>query len=254
MNKLPAKTGLEWLKHGFALFRRQPGILTMIVFANLLLMVLLSNLSVVGMILVFVAIPCFSMAVQQACMLIDDGQRVPPGVVLIGFRKGALGPLAKLGAIYLSAFILLMLVVSPWIDVESVQQAAKMAQANKPATIDMGTQMAVLIFLVLFGLTMLALSFAPALTYWKQMPTFKAIFYSVFAVIGAIRPILVMVLAWLALYWMLLVVVGLLLGRNQLLVLVVTWLNLISALILQCGIFAAYKQIMGAPEAPSKPA
>jgi hypothetical protein len=253
MNKLSASTGLEWLKQGFALFRRQPGILTMIVFANLLLTVLLANLTVLGMLLAFILIPCFSMAIQQACLTIDNGQRVPPAVLLTGFRKGTVGALCKLGAVYLALFIVLMLLVSPWIDGNSIQQAAKMAQAKQTPVFDKGTQLAIFAFVFLFGFSMLALCFAPALTCWKRMPTFKAIFYSVFAILGAIRPVLVMVATWLAIHWMLVGTVGLLLGGSQLVVVVVMWLNLISTLILQCAIFAAYKQIMGAPELTPDP-
>jgi hypothetical protein len=254
MNRLPARTGLEWLKQGFALFRRQPGVLTMIVFANLLLTILLSALPLLGVILFFVFIPCFIMAIQQACLLIDEGQRVRPDVLLTGFRKGTLGPLSKLGAVYLAAFVLLMLAVSPWIDVESVQQAQKLMQAKQPFEIDKGTQMAVLTFSFLFGLTMLALSFAPALVCWKKMQTFKAMFYSVFAILGSLRAMLVMVFAWLAIYWTLLAIVGVLLGRSQLVFVVFMWMNLISGLILQCAIYAAYKQIMGAPDLKPDPA
>lgn len=254
MNGLPARTGLEWLKQGWALFRQQPGALTMIVFANLLLTMLLSNFPLLGMILAFVFIPCFSMAIQQACLLIDDGQRVPPTVLLTGFRKGAFGPLCKLGAIYFAAFILLMLAVTPWINVDSVQEAAKMAQAGKPPVLDKGTQLTILAFIMLFGATMLALCFAPALTCWKRMPTFKAIFYSVFAVIGSFKAMLLMVCTWILIHWAVLATVGLLLGRSQFVVVVIMWLNLISALIFQCAIFAAYKQIMGSPEvAPPAP-
>jgi hypothetical protein len=248
MNGLPARTGLEWLKQGWSLFRQQPGALTMIVFANLMLTMLLSAFPLVGLVLAFVFIPCFSMAIQQACLLIDNGQRVPPTVLLTGFRKGAIGPLAKLGALYFAAFIVLMLIVSPWINVASVQEAAKMAQSNQTPVLDKGTQLAILSFMLLFGAAMLSLCFAPALTYWKRMPTFKAIFYSVFAVIGSLRAVLLMVLTWVLIHWSVLALVGMLLGRTQFVIVVMMWLNLISALIFQCAIFAAYKQIMGAPD------
>ncbi len=44
MNKLQAGTGIVWLKQGFNLFRQQPGMLTMLLFSNLLFAVLLSAL------------------------------------------------------------------------------------------------------------------------------------------------------------------------------------------------------------------
>jgi hypothetical protein len=208
----------------------------------------------IGMLLAFILIPCFGMAIQQACLMIDNGQRVPPSVLLTGFRKDTIGALCKLGAVYLALFVVLMLAVSPWIDANSIQQAAKMAQAKQTPELDKGTQLALFAFVFLFAFAMLALCFAPALTYWKRMPTFKAIFYSVFAIIGSLRPVLVMVATWLAIHWTLVGTVGLLLGGSQLVVVVVMWINLISTLILQCAIFAAYKQIMGAPDLTPGPA
>lgn len=253
MKGLPARTGLEWLKQGFMLFRRQPGVLTMLVFANLLLTMLLSYVPLLGMILSFVFIPCFSMAIQQACLEIDQGQAVHPRVLLTGFRRNAFGPLCKLGLVYLAAFVLLLLAVAPWINVDAMQQAAKSMEAKQQPVIDRGTMTAVLVFFCLFCVTMLGLSFAPALTVWKRMPTFKAIFYSVFAVFGSLRAMLVMLIYWLAIYWTLLIVVGMLLGRSQFVFVVFMWLALISTLILQCAIFAAYKRILGAPEADNPP-
>jgi hypothetical protein len=248
MKGLPARTGLEWLKQGFALFRRQPGVLTMLVFANLMVTLLLSRLQVPGAILTFAFLPCFSIAIQQACRLIDEGERVMPNVLLTGFRRDTIWPLCKLGLVYLGAFVALLLAVTPWINAEAIQQAAKMMQANQPPVFDTGTELAVLAFFFMFALVTLALSFAPALTTWKRMPTFKAIFYSVFAVLGSKRALLVMLLSWLGIYWLLLSSVALLLGGTKIVIVIVIWLGLISALILQCAIYAAYKQIIGAPE------
>lgn len=250
MNGLPAQTGLEWLKTGFALFRQQPGALTMIAFGNLLASILLLSLPLLGPIVVLLSIPCWIVAIQQACLLIDNGQRVTPAVLLTGFRPGALGPLCRLGVVYLGAIFVLLLAVSPWIDVDALRQMAKTAQENKsPARIAGGTMMALMTFCVLYGITTLSLCFAPALVFWKRMPTFKAIFYSVFANIGALKAVLTMVGAWLALTFTLVIIVMMLFGRSPLMFNVVAmWLQLILMLILQCGIYAAYKQVIGAPE------
>lgn len=248
MNKLPARTGIDWLKQGFALFRQQPGILTMLVFANFLIAMLLSSLPLLGPILSFVLIPSFTIGIQQCCYLIDDGKKVMPGVLLTGFRKGAIGPLCKLGLVYFGILVLIILLVSPWIDVDAVRNAAKMADAKEAPTIDAGTKYAILAFVTMLGVAFLALSFAPALTYWKRMPTFKAIFYSFFAVMGALRPLLAMMFTGLGIYWVIGMLLGVTLGRSQIVLVMLAWLNLILALVLQCGIYCAYKQILGLPE------
>lgn len=254
MNGLPARTGLEWLKRGFALFRVQPGALTMIAFGNLLMTILLLSLPLLGPILVLLSIPCWIVAIQQACLLIDNGQRVTPAVLLTGFRPGVIGPLCRLGVVYLGTIFVLMVAVSPGVDVDALRQLAKTAQENKtPGTIPAGTMMALLTFFVLYGVATLSLCFAPALVFWKRMPTFKAIFYSVFANIGAIKAVLTMVAVWMALALALVLIVMIVFGRSPLLLNVVAmWLQLILMLILQCGIYAAYKQIIGAPDVDPK--
>jgi len=250
MKGLPARTGLAWLKAGFALFRQQPGILTMIVFSSLLATLLLSRLPLLGVILIFAFAPCFSVAIQQACRLIDEGQRVGPAVLLTGFRKDTIGPLSRLGLVYFGTLVVLMIAITPWINVESIQQASKMIQENKEPVIDAVTQRAVLILILLFNLTIFVLSFAPALIVWKRMKTFKAIFYSVFAVLGSKRALFVMLACWLGVFWSVLAAVGLVLGGTKISIVIAMWTLLISALVLQCAIYAAYKQILGAPEDP----
>ena len=249
MKGLPARTGLDWLKQGFALFRRQPGILTLVLVTNFLFAILLSAVPVLGKILPLLLIPSFTMALQQACRQIDEGQRVMPSVLLTGFRKEAVGRLCKLGMVYVAVVMLLILVVSPWIDVESVRNAAKMIEANKQPTINASTSFAVIAFMLLLSLSMLALSFAPGVTYWKNMPVFKALFYSVFAVLGSLRALVVMLLSLFGIYWSVSMVIGQLFGNNQMVLVVLAWLNLIFALVYQCAIYAAYKQVLGAPEA-----
>ena len=251
MSRLPAKTGLEWLKQGFALFRKQPGILAMVVLCNFLIAIMISAVPVLGKILPLVFIPSFTMAIQQACLLIDEGTRVTPAVLVTGFHKDAIGRLCKLGVVYFAILVALVLAVSPWIDMESVRNAAKMMEANKEPTINDGTKYAVMAFMFLGAVAMLALSFAPGVTYWKRMPVFKAIFYSVMAVFGAARALMLMLLSLLGMYWVTLMIVGLIFGRSQVVFIVLAWLNLIVALVFQCAIYAAYKQILGTPETPT---
>jgi hypothetical protein len=110
-----------------------------------------------------------------------------------------------------------------------------------------------MIFVLMMFSAFLALSFAPGLTYWKRMPTFKAIFYSVFAVIGSARALVTMVLCMMGIYWIMGMVIGITMGRSQIVFVVLAWLNLIFALVFQCATYAAYKQILGMPEsAPDK--
>ena len=249
MKSLPASTGWLWLKQGFSLFRRQPGFLTMTVFCNFLFAIVLNAIPLLGGILSLVFIPSFTMAIMQTCRVIDDGERITPALLLTGFRLAAFKALCKLGLVYFALFVLLLLVVSPWIDVEAMRQVGKMNDARALSLMQGSTALALFAYAIMMMLALLALAFAPGLTYWKQMPTFKAIFYSVFAVLGSVRALLTMLLAWFAIYWSLGLILAMILGRSQIVFVVLMWLNLVFALVLQCGIYAAYKQILGAPAA-----
>ena len=105
-----------------------------------------------------------------------------------------------------------------------------------------------LVMASLVTVAMLLLSFAPALTYWKKMPTFKAVFYSVVAVSGAVVPVLVMLATVAGLSLLVLSVISIVLGATAFLQVAAMWFMLVISLIVQCAMFAAYKQIMGAPE------
>jgi hypothetical protein len=260
MNKLPARTGIVWLKQGFSLFRQQPFLLTTLLFLQFIGLLLLAPVPLIGQVAPAILLPAFIISIQQACHLIDEGKPVGIGVVLTGFRKDAIGPLCKLGAVYLIVTVGISLAMSPWIDLAVLEEAAKnfrAANGARPATVEPALASAVMSYMLmtlLVTLALLLLSFAPGVTYWKKMPTFKAIFYSVFAVFGALGPVLVMLLTMIGISMALMMVMTLLLGQTPILPLAIVWFSLILGLVVQCALYMAYKQIMGAPEtdAPRK--
>ncbi|QYF94471.1 hypothetical protein KY495_04440 [Massilia sp. PAMC28688] len=260
MSSLPARTGLEWLKQGFGLFRQQPGILTMLLFANFLGSVLLSAVPVIGTLATIVLIPVFSIAIMQACNLIAQGQRVMPDVLLTGFRKPAVTHLLKLGMVYVGVALIMFIAMRLSVDESAVQQMQASAEAAKAAS-QAGTPVTppqypgTLLFLVLlWSIVMLLMSFATPLTYWKEMPLLKAIFYSVFGVVGAFKPILVMLLSAMGMFMVLILFLRLLFGGSALVFqAVIAWSSLMFTLVLQCAMFASYRQIFGDPAPGIKP-
>lgn len=252
MNKLPARTGIEWLKSGFLLFRQQPFLMTTLLLIHLLTILLLMSVPVIGQVVPILLIPSFAIAIQQACRLIDEGRPITFMVVLTGFQKESIGPLCKLGVVYLVAMVAIMLATSPFIDYTAMVAALKTADGARPETLDPALRTSLLVYtlmIVLVMITMLLLAFAPALTYWKRMPTFKAVFYSVFAIFGAAGPILTMLFAGLGIFLFVSMVFSLILGRTGLASYLVVGFNLVLSLVIQCGLFAAYKQILGIAEA-----
>ena len=116
MSYLKAGSGWTWLKEGAGMFRKQPAGLTTLLFADILISVLIGVIPFLGAMLAIVLVPCFSMAFMQACLLIDQGKRVTPDVLLTGFRQPAVKTLLKVGLVYLAVFAVLAMVMHVAVD------------------------------------------------------------------------------------------------------------------------------------------
>ncbi|NHZ35143.1 BPSS1780 family membrane protein [Massilia rubra] len=247
MSRLPAITGWHWIKQGFALFRKQPAILTMLLFAILLMSLTLATIPVLGQILTMVLLPSFGMAIMQACNLIGQDQSVTPGVLLTGFRQPALTRLCKLGLIYLLISIVLGLIPAFMISPDFIKQMSVPLAERGAIKISPADMQVVLLAGLLQGLALLLMCFAPPLAYWQHMKPGKATFYSVFGLFGAIRPFVLMLMAWVAMFFGASLLVGMVLGNSKGGQIAILWLMLQFMLLLQCAIFAAYRQIFGDP-------
>lgn len=249
MNNLPASTGWAWLKQGAGLFGKQPGGLTILLFANILISITCSAIPIVGPLLTVVLIPSFSMAFMQACLMIDNGERVTPRVLLTGFRKPDVVALCKVGVVYLGVSVLLALVARLVIDELFWTQVA--ASQSDPAKVQVqGSDMlAVFGVFVLDLVALMSLAFAAPLAYWQKMGPAKATFYSFFAVLKSARVFAVLLAAWFALFFGICFIVALVLGPSNLARVVIMWLIFLFVLLLQCAIYAGYRQIFGKPAA-----
>ncbi len=247
MNRLPPSTGWLWLKEGFGLFRQQPGLLTMLVFANVLFALLMMQFQLAGSIVFPLLIPSISMITYEACRVLASGERLTPAVLGTGFRKASFGPLCRLGAVYFGVSIVMALLMYLMVDLEAVAKAAEIAQKTKQPIVQAlapSQLFAFLGFMLATFAMMAALCFAPPLVHWKKMPTFKAVFYSVFAVIGSIGPLGLMFASWF-MGWLLIMMFGtLIIGKNAIGVVALTWLHLVMVAILQCSLYAAYRQLL----------
>jgi hypothetical protein len=251
MNNLPARTGWEWLKGGMGLFRKQPAALTTLLFASILMAIGISAVPIVGPIVVVVLIPSFSMAFMQACLMIDNGDKVTASVLLTGFRKPVLAGLCKVGVIYLGVFLVLTLIALA-ITPESLRQLPgniKFDPKDKlPFTLS--DVMTVFGLLILETVSLLTLCFAAPLTYWKRMGPGKATFYSFFAVVRSARVFGVLLLSWFGIFTAITFVVVNLFSAIALAQVVLMWLMFLFILFLQCAIYAGYRDIFGKPAGP----
>jgi hypothetical protein len=252
MNKLPASTGWEWLKQGGGLFRKQPAGLTMLLFANILISIAFSAVPAVGPLLAVVLVPSFAMAFMQACLMIDNGERVTPRVLLTGFRKPAVGPLVRLGVVYLAVSIVLALVARFAIDPAFWEQVAQQQTDPKKAEVRASDIFAMFGVFLLDLAALMSLAFAAPLIYWQKMGTGKAVFYSFFAVLRSARVFIVLLLTWFALFFAVCFVATFIFGGADIARVVIMWLIFLFVLLLQCAIYAGYRQIFGKPDAQAE--
>lgn len=247
MNNMPAITGWNWLKEGAGLFRKQPAALTTLLFANILISLLVSAVPLLGPMLAFILIPSFSMAFMKACLMIENGERVTPVVLMTGFRKPVLAQLCKIGLIYLGVSVLLTVLARFSIDLELMRQVA---QPDDPKNVP---QVAGWEFVKMFALSalnvsvLIALSFAAPLIYWQRMLPGKAIFYSFFAVLRSARVFLVLLMSWFGILLACSALIAMLMGGSVLGRVLVMWLIFLFILLLQCAMYAGYRQIFGKP-------
>ena len=247
MNDLPARTGWEWLKQGTGLFRKQPAALTTLLFANILFSIGLSAVPFVGPVLAAMLIPSFSMAFMQACLMIENGDRVTMGVLLTGFRRPALAALCKLGLIYVGLSVLMMVILYLTIPSEVLMQMAPRPDARPPADLQTSHVLALLGVLLLEAAVMVTLCFAAPLTYWKHMGPGKATFYSFFAVVRSARPFLVLLAAWFGILAGVCMIAAYIVRDVALGQVVLMWLMFLFVLLLQCAMYAGYRTIFGKP-------
>jgi hypothetical protein len=253
MSSLPASTGWDWLKQGIDLFRKQPAALTTLLFANILVSIFLSFVPLLGPLLSTILIPSLSIAYMQACLMIENGSRVTPAVLLTGFRQPALAALCKIGLIYVGLGLVEMSVVALSMGPEFFQKIAA-RQADPKAAESLSMEVLVFLLIGLLNVVMMVtLYFAAPLAFWKRMTTGKALFYSFFAVVRAARVFLVLLLAWFGILMALVMAVLLLFGDAAIGRVVAVWLVFLFMLLLQCALYAGYRTIFGKPADDSAP-
>lgn len=107
---VPAGNGWTWITDGWELFKRQPGMwigMTLIAFVIFIVMALIP---IVGGLLLSLLGPVFAAGFMIGCKALDTGGELELGHLFAGFRERT-GTLIGVGAIYLAASLVIMLVV-----------------------------------------------------------------------------------------------------------------------------------------------
>lgn len=248
MNKLPASTGWTWIREGFAIFRKQPGALMLLMLAYLLAGMVLGAIPLIGQWATLVLAPVFTAVFVQACAAADRNQRLTPELLAPAFRKPAFPRLAGLGALFVLVLFVMILVFSAIVGGDTIRQIAEQQMKPDPASVqasNMGWAMFVM-FLLSLPVTM-AMLFAPPLIFWQQMGVAKALFYSFFAVWRAVRAFVVFFVCWMVVVMLATNVILLIVGKTLLGMAVLQSLLMVILMVVHCSVYAAYRSIFGAP-------
>ena len=251
MEKLPAATGWQWIKQGFALFRKQPAELSTLFLSYMFLMMVITILPLVGQLLPLVLVPVFSMAFMQACVQVEAGQRVYPNLLLTGFRSPAFKTLLILGVLYVLAAIV-AIGASALIDggvfwnvmTGSARVDAQTVQGS-------GITLAMLAAAVLYTPAAMAFWFAAPLIAWQRMGLGKALFFSFHAFKRAGRAFTLYGLGWaligVVLPLLLSTLLGQLTGSPVLMMMVLLPLSIVLTVVMYCSFYPTYTTLFGQP-------
>ncbi|MCK6406127.1 MAG: hypothetical protein L6Q60_08940 [Rhodocyclaceae bacterium] len=178
--QLSAGEGWRWLAAGFALFRKNPPMLTLIIIAYWLTLATVNTIPLLGPLAATLAIPAFSVSLMNAVRKLDRGQPLEFPVLFSGFRK-ELKTLVMLGGLYLVTS-LSALGASAIVDGGMFLQAMIGAYKPSPEEIASGDfLLAAQITLILMAPVIMAWWYAPVLVAWHGFTAGKALFFSLFA-------------------------------------------------------------------------
>jgi hypothetical protein len=187
--KLTARQGWGWLARAFAIFVKNPPLLTLIILAYWLIIATVNSLPLLGPIVATIAIPAFSVSLMNASRNLDTGRPLEIQVLFSGFRT-QLKPLITLGGLYLGASVI-VLGASALADGGIFLQT--MVGGYKPSPEEIGSASflaAAQIALILMTPVIMAWWYAPVLVAWHGFTPGKALFFSFVACLRNWKPFL----------------------------------------------------------------
>ncbi len=174
---LPAAAGWAWLGAGFAIFRRNPPLLGMLVVAYWLTVLILNVLPVIGAVAASLIIPGLSVGLMQAARDLDRGQTVGLQTLFGGLKRNTRS-LVALGALYLCC-TLGVLGLSALLDGGQLLNYMISGKGADKETVESGELILPSLFVMTLMMPVLmAYWFAPVLAAWHGQSVGKSLFFS----------------------------------------------------------------------------
>ena len=174
---LPAAAGWGWILTGFAIFRRNPIVLGMLVLTYWFTVIFLNVLPFIGTLAASLLIPGLSVGLMQAARQVERGQ--PIGVqTLFGSMKENGRTLFALGALYLCC-TLGILGLSTLLDGgDMFRYMMANSRAERAAVEDADFIAPALFVMAMMTPIVMAYWFAPVLAAWHKLTLGRSLFFS----------------------------------------------------------------------------
>ena len=174
---LPAQRGWAWIIQGFLLWKRNPALITFLVFGYWLCLLVVAAVPFVGQVLMSLIMPALTLGIYNGCKAVGEGRKAGPDILLSGFRQN-LPELVKIGGIYLIgtfAVLGLTALADDGILAELMLGKRKLDEATAE-----DPQLGLSLLIGALGSTplMMAYWFAPLLAGWGRISAAKAMFFS----------------------------------------------------------------------------
>jgi hypothetical protein len=179
-HSLPAQRGWAWIVDGFALWRRNPALITFLVFGYWFVLLVISAVPLIGQVLMSLVMPALSMGILNGCKATAEGRKVGPEILLSGFRHN-LPELVKIGGLYLIGTLAVLGLTMLADDGVLAELMLGQRKFDEDSAEDPRLALSLTIGLLFSTPLMMAYWFAPLLASWGRVPAAKAMFFSLVA-------------------------------------------------------------------------
>jgi hypothetical protein len=194
LNIVPARTGIQWVKLGVRTFLKQPLALTGLFFMYMAVVLVVSQIPVLGIVLGAMLVPAATLGLMAATAEAASGRFPMPTVLLSAFRAGRQRARAMLilGAIYTGGSVVATLLGA----LLAGNAAPPVATDPQASPVDAQT----LVVLLLHSPLIILFWHAPALVHWHGISPVKSLFFSAVACLRNVGAMLVYGLTWMAVF------------------------------------------------------
>lgn len=199
--RLQNRQGWEWIKQGFAIFRKAPLLWIVLLLICLAAAVALSSIPVLGEPLVSLLMPVILVGLMTGCRSLEQNEELELTHLFSGFHRQT-SQLVTLGGVSLVGQYLifgLMMMVGGSELVSILMSGQPDPDPNMIAQAVEGAGFAVLLGAVLFSILMMAMQFAPMLVFFHNVAPVEAMKLSLRAFLYNVGPMLVYITTFMLL-------------------------------------------------------